>query len=175
MGNLKRMMQGLVLSVAMATTSGVALAQTPVEEAVGPIEGTWQGSGWRIGADRERATFDVFEEVRLTSGNHAAVIRGLGFEPMGAGMDGELGHDASALLFATPDGLKLRSVTMEGQTILADVTPMDGGFDWGFTLPQGTIRYEIRVVDGLWIESGYFCRSEEQCFQTLEMTLERVE
>lgn len=96
--------------------------------------------------------------------------------PVGAGRDGTLGHDATGLVYNASEGVKFRAVTMEGRSVLADIIPQENGFDWGFSMgPQGVVRYEIRVVDGQWVEQGYFCRSEEECFLTLEMTLSRVE
>lgn len=183
-GKSRKSMAALVALAAMITlgTGGPqpARAQTgpepvPAGETFAGFAGAWSGQGWMMKRGGERETFDIFETVAIAAGGHALIIEGEGFAPAGAGREGRPVHQAAGLLFAGPDGYRMRSVTGAGLTQSARVEPHPEGFDWFIEIGPGAVmRYETRLEGGMWREDGYFCRDGETCRQTFHMELELV-
>tara|TARA_R110002051_G_scaffold32382_3_gene73104 strand:+ start:31723 stop:32247 length:525 start_codon:yes stop_codon:yes gene_type:complete len=138
--------------------------------------GQWEGSGWMIDRERQRQTFDVFEEARLGSGGEAVILFGEGFSPAGAGRGGEPAHNATGLISRTSDGYEMRSVTIEGHSQDVAMTVTETGFSWSLSLgPQGRLNYEARHANGVWEETGAYCPPEGECHANFYMRLERVD
>ncbi|WP_091771344.1 hypothetical protein [Maricaulis salignorans] len=138
--------------------------------------GHWEGSGWMIDRERQRQTFDVFEEARLGSGGEAVILFGEGFTPAGAGRAGEPGHNATGLISRTADGYEMRSVTIEGHSQDVAMTITETGFSWSLSLgPHGRLDYEASHENGVWEETGAYCSPEGACQPNFYMRLERVD
>lgn len=161
---------GLVFS-----SSAVWAQDAPPGEALDFLIGDWVGTGWESHRDGSRTSFDVFERVESAAGGQVVLLRGEGFEPAGAGRDGDMVHDAAGFISLTEEGYRLRSATAEGGMIEVPIEIGDSGFNWGLDFPHGRISFEARVEDGVWIESGTWCNTEGNCYPTMEMTLTRTD
>jgi len=167
----------MFIEFALAASITTAAQDAPLAERLPQFPGQWQGTGWIMTPQGERETFDIYESIKAGSGGHALIIRSEGFSPEGSGRDGELTHDASAIMFVDNDGsVKLRSVVGTGQTIEADVTFHESGYDWSIDMgPRGHVEYTAEVGDESWTETGQFCPPQGDCIPTFYMTLEKTE
>lgn len=146
---------------------GVALAE---------IEGHWEGTGWAMGQDGQRQTFDVFEEAIIHADGYAVIVLGEGYAPEGSGRDGRPVHNAAGFITRMGEAYEMRAITGEGRMQDASMVLTEDGFDWTLDLgPNGSVQYSTTIVDNVWTESGSYCAPSGQCYPTFFMRLEKVE
>lgn len=142
------------------------------------LVGDWEGGGWSILGPGGRSEFVGKEKVEWTLDGMIVKIEGIHFEKDESGEAGRKIHHAFGVL--SHDGA---SPEYNFQAYLA--TGMSGSYKakvagdslvWGFELPQGTVRYNVRINEkGEWHEVGHFNpKGTEIWYQTLEMILRKV-
>ena len=134
--------------------------------------GTWKGQGWQTDPEtRERISFQVEEKVE-------SKLNGLALMVEGKGMSGDkLGHHAMAMVYYNLDKgyFEFHSLVMQGMATLAKGEFNEKGeFIWGFEIPQGEIKYTIKIEGDTWTDSGAFSMDGSTWYPTMEMKLSRV-
>lgn len=175
--HLRRLLSLLAICLAVFPSVGQAQALARPDSAFGWLAGTWSGRA-TIQSRTGPMTLFQTEDVRVVAGGHALVIRGLGYS-VADGLPGPTPvFDAAAMLYRTPDGYRMRTMTHEGRGVEAVVTPQPDGLDWGFETPDGgRVLYRIRrTAEGRWHETGtYTPRGATSPIPTIEMLLDRTE
>lgn len=132
------------------------------------LTGDWEGSGWRMGMDRQKHTFEQTETIRFKLDSTVLLIEGHGIA------DGRTIHDAMAIMtYDTENGdYDFRSKLANGRG--GDFSAELKG-DTLYWYPGETMRYVIWLDEqGRWYEKGEVQRNG-QWFQFMEMTLVRKE
>lgn len=133
--------------------------------------GEWEGDAWYTQAGNQRQHIRQAENVQPMLGGSVLLIQGTGRDDAGEVVFqalGVLSYDAQASTYHL-------DAWNDGRHIRADVTPVDGGFDWGFEAGGRTIRYEMRLdEDGRWHETGEVMLPDGQVFPFFEMTVART-
>jgi hypothetical protein len=169
---------GAVAVLILASFSLTAMSSTTDKDAglaamakLDFLVGEWQGEGWMQRGPGEPNRFRSHERVERQLGGRIIAIHG---QHRDAKSD-EVIHDAFAVLSHLDDGYRFNSYLADGRQ--GDYRGrMEGdAFVWEMQLPDGAvIRYDIRVVDGEWRETGAMSRDGETWFEFFGMTLRRV-
>jgi len=134
--------------------------------------GEWKGDGWQMDQQtRQKQPFSVVEKVESRLDGLALIVEGKGTH------NGNLGHHAMAMVYYNADKSQydFHSIVMQGQSTMARGEFNDKGeFIWGFEIPQGKIRYTIKIEGDTWTESGAFSMDGSTWYPTMEMKLTRV-
>ncbi|MCJ7422099.1 hypothetical protein [Sphingomicrobium astaxanthinifaciens] len=99
------------------------------------------------------------------------VIEGRGYEPE----SGELVFNALATVHYVvgSDEYRIRTNAM-GRGGDFPIVPVDGGFDWFIDMGGPKVRYEIRLVEGQWLEEGYYVTPDGEEMKIIELRLDRL-
>lgn len=148
-------------------------------EKLGFLVGEWQGEGWWIEpGQREKQAFRQTESVRTKLDGMLLVFEGLGKTAVGPGGAEKVTHDAFAILTWDEKNARYRFLAWraaDGVTIDTEAKVGDRSLQWGFSSPQGTIRFTITLTaQGEWLEVGEASRDGQRWFKVLEMRLKRV-
>lgn len=151
-------------------------AGAAADSAMAPLAwliGEWEGEGVSQTRTGPSAAA-VREKVEGRIGGRVLVIEGIGREPSTDG-SGRIVHHAFGVLTYDPERRQyaLRALR-EGGVIDAETSLADGVFTWGFAVPGGRIRYQIRQVGGEWHETGEFSADGSTWRRMIEMKLRRV-
>lgn len=176
-------MQRMILLLIFLVTAGSMIAQdkpqTPKQalEKIAFMAGKWKGSGWQIGQDRQKHTFQQTEDIYLTGAGEVMVIHGLGKSTDPGSGEERVVHDAVAMLTynAREEQYDFRSyvVGRGGGNYTGKITG-ENQFEWYLDTPNGKIRYTISLNDkGQWHEIGEIAMGENW-FQFFEMTLDKL-
>lgn len=148
-----------------------------------PWIGEWEGRGWAISRGGGRSEFTIHESVEPKLGGIALLIQGRGTSKHPETGEEFVSHDALAVLTRDPDADRyvFRHYSADGHAGEAELVPVEGGWRWGFTVPQsGTrVRFTIEIdgdLDGgTWHETGEVSTDGgESWFPMLDMTLRRT-
>ena len=135
------------------------------------LVGTWEGGAWYMMPGGERHAVRQTEHVQSLLGGQVLLVQGTGRDETGAVVFealGVLSQDAQT-------GQYYLDAWNDGRYVRADVTPVDGGYDWGFEAGGRTIRYAMRLDDeGRWHEVGHMVMPDGQAFPFVELTVERT-
>lgn len=162
----------LILVLASAITLAKAqssetnkAAQTEVQK-LAFLVGDWSGSGWMMGQDRVKHTFDQTEKILFKLDSTAILIEGRGKS------QGKIVHDALAIITfqGESDRYDFQSFLPSGQKGTFRSELKDGVFYW---YPAESVRYIIQLNDkGQWVEIGEF-KQGENWYPFFEMTLDK--
>lgn len=134
--------------------------------------GEWKGEGWQMDQQtRQRQPFSVEEKVESRLDGLALIVEGKGTH------NGKLGHHAMAMIYYNVDKgqYDFHSVVMQEQSTMAKGEFNEKGeFIWGFDVPQGQVRYTLKIEGDTWTESGAFSMDGNTWYPTMEMKLTRV-
>ncbi len=132
------------------------------------LEGRWKGSGWMMGEDRSRSTFDQEEIVEFKLSETVLEIEGIGRS------DGQVVHHALALIQPAEEEGKF-SFTSFLQSGVKGTYPAymeEGKLIWQ---PNEQVRYVVQINDqGQWYEIGEY-NAGSSWYQFFEMTLDKVQ
>lgn len=138
------------------------------------LVGQWQGSGWMIGPDQSRHSFDQTEHIQFKLNDTVLMIEGKGLDQT----DSQVIHHALALVNWENDKQEYRFVSTlaNGRSGLFKAKINEQGqFVWWMDSTQGTRRFVIELNEkGQWYEVGEFSKDGEQWFQFFEMTLDKL-
>ncbi len=172
------------LSAAAAALSAAA-AQPPVpapavQEAMTKVAwmiGEWEGEGWRTRPDGEIERFKVLERIEPKLDGLILLIEGRGWSEPADGVRIE-GHHAIGVFSYDAYARRYHFDAFVKEGYQTRSTPEIGNNTYAWSHPAGPgaeMRYTVQLTeDGAWLETGDFCR-EEECRQTFEMRLKRVE
>lgn len=174
-------MRAVVLLLAMLTLTPPLAAQHATRGTdlgvFTTLQGEWDGEAWMIiGAGPEgRRTMRQQEWVSTAAGGTVIVVKGLGTEKLPDG-SWVTRHDAFATIYTGRDGRPaMRAFLANGQWMDMDLEVVPDGYTWRMVNPQvGLIRYDMRVVDGRWVEKGFASRDDGKTWsQFMGMNLVR--
>lgn len=155
-------------SMANGQSSETDLAAQTAVKKLNFLIGEWKGTGWMMGQDRVKRTFEQTEKVQLKLDSTAILVEGLGKS------DGKVVHDALAVItYAGKSGqYDFQSFLPSGQKGTFKSELKEGVFYW---YPTDFIRYIIQINDkGQWFEIGEFNQGDNW-YPFFEMTLDRKE
>lgn len=140
---------GLALPASLAAQHGPPPPTLPSLAPFDWLDGTWRGVAT---IDTPGGTITLTQTERSGSmlGGAVRLVEGRGH-----GADGDLQFNAMGVIFARPDGTFAMHSWAQGRNGIYPVTPVEGGFDWEIPAGPMTIRYEARLTDGKWVETGY--------------------
>jgi hypothetical protein len=140
------------------------------------LVGNWKGEGWAF-TRSGRTEFISTERVERQLDGLLLVIEGLHHQKLEGGKEGRVVHNAYAVVSYDPPGMGylFDAYQLNGQHINAKAKLAGPGtFEWGFTSPQGTIRYTIKFDDNRWNEVGEVSQDGTTWRKIFEMNLHRV-
>lgn len=132
--------------------------------------GQWKGSGWmQQGAKRE--TFTGTETVQRKVDGLALLVEGKFNDP-----EGKVIHETLAVISfdAKMSKHRFRTYLASGISGEHDIKVLETGWQWGFSFPNGTIRYDIKIENNIWFETGEFSKDGKTWMKFFEMKLEKV-
>ena len=136
------------------------------------LVGNWKGEGWMERGPGAREKASVTESVQAKAGGRVFVIEGVGKS------DETVVHNAFAILYydEAAKRFRMRAFLANGQATDAETAFQNGVFEWGFQMPQGKVRYKIRLNEkGQWFEEGEFSMDGGKTYRKFfEMTLDKV-
>lgn len=168
-----------VLAVLSAGLATPAAAQTAVDSTLQPfafLVGEWEGPAWRLTPSGTRDHFHQTEVVRPAAGGRVLVIEGTGREVDADGTPGAVVFEAFAVISYDPATRQhYVDAFSDGRHIRTEVTPTDGGLEWGFEAGGRRVRYVMRLDEaGRWVETGHVMLGPEQWVPFVELTVERA-
>ena len=170
----------LLMAVPAAGQAGtVTVADTAAQRdamaRLGFIAGDWEGPAWYQVAQGRRDTLWQTEHVLYKLRGQILLVEGLGRRRVGTAL-GDTAFNAVAVIDWLPErGYVMRSHTLEGREGSFPLDLADSGFVWGFEVPEGRVRYTMRLTPaGEWNEHGEFSRDGQRWFPTFEMLLRRA-
>lgn len=168
------MMKLSLLILVLAAISNISIAQSSETDKTSQAEvkklsflvGEWSGSGWMMGQDRIRRTFDQTEKIQFKLDSTAILIEGLGKS------DGKIVHNALAIITFSgkEDHFDFQSFLPSGQKGNFKSELIDGIYYW---YPAESVRYIIQINEkGQWSEIGEFSQGDNW-YPFFEMTLDK--
>jgi hypothetical protein len=168
---------GLVAICLFALTSIVFGQETPNADAhraemkkLESLAGQWKGAGWiQQGAKRE--TFTGTETVQRKIDGLALLVEG-----KFSNAEGKVIHETLAVLAFDPKarGYRFRTYLASGASGEHDLKLIADGYEWGFQIPNGSVRYIIKTTNDVWFETGEFSRDGKTWVKFFEMKLDKV-
>ncbi len=142
------------------------------------LVGNWQGDGWMQFGPGQRSYSSVTESVQSKLGGRVFVIEGVGRAKVPGKDEETVVHNAFAVLYYDEAAKRysMRAFLANGQSVDAETNLIDGTFEWGFQMPQGKMKYKIRLNErGQWFEEGAISMDGGKTFHKFfEMTLNRT-
>lgn len=136
--------------------------------------GRWEGTGWmQRGPTRE--TFRGSENIQRKLDGLALLVEGKFFDSA-KGAPERVVHETLAVLNFDPKekGYKFRTYLATGSSGNHDATLIDGGWQWGFQMAAGHVRFTIKFTADTWHEIGEFSTDGKTWMKNFEMTLKKV-
>lgn len=128
------------------------------------MEGSWKGTGWHMGMDRQKRYFEQREEIILTLDGTAILIQGMGIQKMDTIHHalGIINYDQKKQVY------NFRTYLKDGKFGDYKLEIIDGQVHW---YPIENVRYIISINDkNEWVEIGEV-NKYDQWYQFFEMTL----
>ena len=176
---MKKLLALCFLLAVPASLTAQSLSTTNLDEMkkLEFLVGNWQGEGWMEFAPGERRKASVTESVQSKLGGRVLIMEGLGKAKFPNRDEEVVVHNAFAFLYYDQATKRygLRTFLANGNAADAETSYQDGVFEWGLQIPQGKVRYKIKLNDkGQWFEVGEIAQDGKTFRQFFEMTLSRV-
>ncbi len=158
-----------IFAVSAQVENTAELQRTEVKKLESMV-GQWKGSGWiQQGAKRE--TFTGTENVQRKLDGLAVLVEGKFANP-----EGKVIHETLAVLSfeAKVKTYRFRTYLASGMNGEYDFKLLADGYEWGFQIPTGTIRYTIKTANDVWFEIGEFSKDGKTWMKFFEMKLDRM-
>jgi hypothetical protein len=132
--------------------------------------GQWKGSGW-IQQGGKRETFTGTETVQRKLDGLALLVEG-----RFTNAEGKVIHETLAVLDFNAKDTKYRFRTYLGTGASGehDFKLNADGYEWGFQIPGGMIRYTIKTANNVWFETGEYSKDGKSWLKFFEMQLEKM-
>lgn len=160
----------LCVSVASAQADQtVELKRTEMKK-IEKMVGQWKGAGW-IQQGPKRETFTGTEMVQRKLDGLALIVEG-----KFSNEAGKVIHETLAVISYEPKETKydFRTYLASGLGGDYEIKPTETGWQWGFNVESGTIRYTIKIENDTWSEIGEFSRDGKTWMKFFEMNLKKV-
>lgn len=147
------------------TTAAKKLEMKKVEKFIGK----WVGTGWKqVGPTRETVTGT--EVVQRKLDGLALLIEGRFVDAAGV-----VKHETLAIMAydEAQKAHRFKSFLHNGLSGEYELKIVPDGFEWGFQVTGGMVRFSIKLENDTWHEVGEFSRDGTTWVKTLEMTLKR--
>jgi hypothetical protein len=168
----------LLLTIGLLAGFGsVSAQQSNVELMRGEVKklesmvGRWEGTGW-IMHEGKREVFTGAENVQRKLDGLAILVEG-----KFTNSEGKVIHETLAVLDynAKDSKYRFRTYLATGTSGEHELKLLAVGYEWGFQMPAGTIRYTIKTADNVWSEIGEFTRDGGKTWMKFfEMNLKKV-
>ncbi len=138
---------------------------------LGALVGQWSGSGW-IMHEKGRETFNGTETVLRKLDGLALLVEG-NFK----NKEGVIVHETLAILSPNTKtkNYDFRTYLANGINGEQELKAVGNTWQWGFQIPNGAIRYDIKIENDTWIETGEISRDNGKTWMKFfEMNLKRV-
>ena len=132
------------------------------------LEGKWKGSGWMMGENRSRSTFEQEEIVQFKLGGTVLEFEGIGIS------EGKIVHHDLAIVNPTEEdsNFEFASYLQSGVKGTYPARMEVGKLIWQ---PVDQVRYIIQINEkGQWHEIGEY-NAGTAWYKFMEMTLDKVE
>lgn len=138
------------------------------------LVGQWKGSGW-IQQGRERMNFVGTETVQRKIDGLALLVEGRFIAKMPSGEEKVI-HETLAVLSYNPQAkiYDFNTFLASGAAGKHELKIVEDGWEWGFKIPQGVIRYKIKIADNTWMETGEIMMNGKDWTKFFEMNLKKV-
>jgi hypothetical protein len=135
------------------------------------LKGTWVGDAKGIGPDGKPYQVRQTERVGSILNGDVLVIEGRGYKS-----DGSLAFNAFGTVSAdVKSGTYVFQAYANGRAGTYRMEAIPNGVVWELPAgPQATMRYTIRIDDGVWREVGEYLAQDKPPRQIIEMTLKRT-
>lgn len=131
----------------------------------------WRGSGWILqGAKRQNFSGTEFVQRKLDG--LALLVEGNFSNP-----EGKVIHETLAVLSFDPKAKKhnFRTFLASGMSGEYEFKSLaDGGYEWGFQIPAGRVRFTIKTNNDSWFETGELSKDGKNWVKFFEMKLDKV-
>ncbi len=168
-------MRPLILVVIALAITSTRAQNVELIEALQPFAfmvGDWEGPAWHMDRTGQRQEIFQTEKVEVMGGGNVIVVQGTGYE---GGPEGDRVFEAVGVISYDPDtGSYHLDAYNGGRHVRANIELVDGGFDWSFERAGRQFIYEMRHVDGQWIESGHMIFGDNEPMPFVGLTLDRV-
>jgi hypothetical protein len=157
-------------SIVFAQEMPDANAQRVEMKKLESLAGQWKGSGWiQQGATRE--TFTGMENVQRKLDGLALLVEGKFSNP-----EGKVVHETLAVLSFEPKAKNyhFRTYLANGSNGDNEFKLLADGYEWGFALPTGNVRFIIKTNNDVWLETGEFSKDGKTWMKFFEMKLDKV-
>ncbi|MGA0544504.1 DUF1579 domain-containing protein [Brevundimonas sp. VNH65] len=161
-----------------APASALAQAQHPMgtdeqREAMKTLawmDGEWRGTATAMTGPGQSRTMPHTERIGTMLGGSLRVIEGRSHND-----DGSTLFNAFAVISwdDQADRFMMRSYA-NGQATDVPIEADGQGFKWTVTTARGQIRYEMKLIDGQWIETGDYLMEGRPPMRVIEMKLDRI-
>ena len=135
------------------------------------LVGQWNGSGWIL-HEKGKETFTGTEMVQRKLDGLALLVEG-NFK----NKEGVIIHETLAVLSPNTKtkNYDFRTYLANGMNGDQKLKALGSGWQWGFQIPSGIIRYDIKIENDIWIEAGEMSRDDGKTWMKFfEMNLKRV-
>ena len=168
----KLVISALLIAMAAAATAQSHLLSVDHQNAMKKLSflaGDWQGSGWAMGPDGQKHSFNQTETIRPGLDGVIMTVEGIGMT------NGSNVHHAFAVISADIENknYNFQSFLFNGRGgNFTGTMPNDSTFVWEIPNPNAPMKYTITVSDGTWKEIGEMKRADKWT-QFFEMTLSK--
>jgi hypothetical protein len=138
---------------------------------LGALVGQWSGSGWIL-HEKGKEIFNGTETVQRKLEGLALLVEG-NFK----NKEGVIIHETLAVLSPNTKtkNYDFRTYLANGINGEQEFKAVDRGWQWGFQIQNGAIRYDIKIENDSWIETGEMSRDNGKTWMKFfEMNLKRV-
>src|ERR1044072_488217 len=158
------MLKTIFLSIVIFFAAAAAFAQQPDFGAeqqrtemkkLESLVGAWEGSGW-IQQGKEKQTFSGAENIQRKLDGLALLVEGKFTDPQGKTI-----HQALAVIsYDVKQKIYRFRTYLENASTTGDqvIKLLPDGWEWGFDVTGGAIKYTIKPTDTVWNEIGAFSR-----------------
>lgn len=138
------------------------------------LVGQWKGSGWSQ-QGKERVSFVGTETVQRKIDGLALLVEGRFTAKMPGGEEKVI-HETLAVLSYNPQTkiYDFNTFLASGAVGKHELKIVEDGWEWGFKIPQGVIRYKIKIADNTWTEIGEIMMNGKDWTKFFEMNLKKV-
>ena len=141
------------------------------------LVGEWKGEASVLSGPGKGELALQTERVQSRQGGKILVVEGLGKRKLADGTGGDVIHDAFGVIWYDEQAKKydFNAWTAQRGYVDAWFEAGDNSAQWGFDIPNGKIRFTIKLTDkGEWHEVGEYSPDGNRWFQTIDMKLAKV-
>ena len=162
----------ILVGILIATMTLAQSSEKHVKEEMDKLNfmiGEWEGGGWMMNQDRTKSGFTQSEKIEMDLNGAVLVIHGQGWNT-----DGHSIHNALGIISynAKEEKYSMLAMLEDGQQTKAELELVSKNqIKWWFSVPSGTIKYQLAFERDTWVEKGEFSPDENVWYPFIEFTL----